>query len=138
VQQRGHEICQIRAGSCQGREEPQTSPGRADIVVSKERLGDFAGTEFARDPRTGLPVISRPQSLGLILDCYRNGVLVADTLKGWRAPTVIDEPTANLIVSRMTPLELPGGSKLMAFQWQTSVDDAPPAACAARRAQSGG
>jgi hypothetical protein len=105
--------------------------GRADIVVSKERLAESADTEFARDHRTGLPVISRPESLELILDCYPSGVLVTDTIKGWRAPTVIDDQTANLIVARTNPVELPAGSKLMAFQWQTSVDDAPPAACAA-------
>jgi hypothetical protein len=105
--------------------------GRADIVVSKERLAEFAETEFARDHRTGLPVISRPESLELILDCYPSGVLVTDTIKGWRAPTVIDDQTANLIVARTNPVELPAGSKLMAFQWQTPVDDALPAACAA-------
>ena len=104
--------------------------GRANIVVSKERLTDFAGTEFDRDPRTGLPVIGRPESLELILDCHRNGVLVTDTLKGWRAPTVIDEATADVIARRMTEIELPRRSQIRAFYWQTALDDVPPAACA--------
>jgi hypothetical protein len=104
---------------------------RADIVVSKERLAEFAETEFARDPRTGLPVISRPESLELVLDCYPSGMLVTDTIKGWRAPTVIDDQTANLIVSGMKAIELPGGSKLMAFRWQNATGEEPPAACAA-------
>jgi hypothetical protein len=34
--------------------------GPVDIVLSKELLDEFGGKEFARDPRTGLPVISRP------------------------------------------------------------------------------
>ena len=105
--------------------------GRADIVVSKERLAEFADTEFARDPRTGLPVVSGPQSLALILDCYPSGVLVTDTIKGWRAPTVIDDASADLIVSRMGPIELPSRSKLMAFQWRTPTAAEPSAACAA-------
>ena len=99
---------------------------RADIVVSNERLAEFASAEFARDPRTGLPVVSTPGSVGLILACYPTGVLVTDTIKGWRAPTVIDEVTANVVVSRMMPIELPAGSQLMAFRWQTSTSGTPP------------
>jgi hypothetical protein len=105
--------------------------GRADIVVSKERLAEFADTEFARDPRTGLPVISRPESLELILSCYSKGLLVTDTLKGWGAPTVIDEANADLIARRMTPIELPSRTHIKAFQWQNATGAAPPAACAA-------
>jgi hypothetical protein len=103
---------------------------RADIVVSAERLDDFAGKEFERDARTGLPVISRPESLALILDCYPSGVLVTDTIKGWRAPTVIDEATADLVARRMTPIELPARSHMKAFYWQTPLADDLPAACA--------
>jgi hypothetical protein len=105
--------------------------GRADVVVSKERLGEVPKTEFQRDPRTGLPVVTRPESLELILDCYPDGVLVTDTIKGWRAPTVIDEQTANLIVSRMTPIELPGRLHIKAFYWHTAPGREHLAACAA-------
>ena len=104
--------------------------GRADVVVSKERLDDFAGTEFERDPRTGLPVISRPESLELILSCYPSGLLVTDTIKGWRAPTVIDDATADVVSRRMTPIELPSRTQIKAFYWETPADQARPAACA--------
>jgi hypothetical protein len=103
---------------------------RANIVVSKERLDDFAGKDFDRDPRTGLPVISRPESLALILDCYRHGVLVTDTLKGWRAPTVIDDATADVIARRMTAIDLPSQTHIKAFYWQKPAGEEPPAACA--------
>jgi hypothetical protein len=103
---------------------------RADIVVTKERLDDFAGKDFERDPRTGLPVISRPESLALILDCYRNGVLVTDTLKGWRAPTVIDDATADVIARHLIAIDLPSQTHIKAFYWQTPADEERPAACA--------
>jgi hypothetical protein len=103
---------------------------RADVVVSKERLAEFADTDFARDPQTGLPVISSPASLELIMACYPTGVLVTNTTKGWRALTVINDQTANLVVNRIMPVELPAGSKLMPFRWQKAGCEDPPAACA--------
>lgn len=97
--------------------------GRADIVVSKERLAEFSETEFARDQRTGLPVVSRPESVARIVDCFASGVLVTDTIKGWQAPTVIDADLSHLIERRMTPIALPARSKLRAFEWQTESPD---------------
>lgn len=104
---------------------------RADIVVSKERLAEFADTEFAIDPRTGLPVVSEAQSLELIFSCYPDGVIVTDTLKGWRAPTVIDEGASDFIAAHTEPIDLPEGFRIRAFRWQTPTADEPPAACAA-------
>jgi hypothetical protein len=102
---------------------------RIDVVVSKERLPDPEASDFTRDARTGLPVVAQPESLALIMDCYPTGVLVTDTLKGWRAPTVIDDEASDLIASRMTPIELPRRTNVVAFQWQTA-EVATPAACA--------
>lgn len=104
--------------------------GRADIVVGKARLAEFAEADFARDPRTGLPVVSKPESLELILACYPTGVLVTETIKGWREPVVIDDRAANLIVSRMTPIDLPARSQLRAFRWEGSTSRPSPTACA--------
>jgi hypothetical protein len=41
--------------------------GRADIVVSTERLAEFSDAEFGRDRRTGLPAVSQAQSLELTM-----------------------------------------------------------------------
>jgi hypothetical protein len=104
---------------------------RVEVVVSKERLGDLPDVEFQRDSRTGLPVISRPESLDLIMDCYSDGVLVTDTMKGWRSPNVIDDATSDLIARRMTPIELPDRSRVKAFYWQTTRGGEVPSRCAA-------
>jgi hypothetical protein len=105
--------------------------GRADIVLSKERLAEVSDAEFGRDPRTGLPAVSQAQSLELIMSCYGNGVIVTDTLKGWRAPTVIDEAASDFIVAHTEPINLPPAARIKAFQWQTPIAQEPPAACAA-------
>jgi hypothetical protein len=105
--------------------------GRADILLSKERLTEFSDTEFARDPRTGLPTVSQAQSLELILSCYGNGVIVTDTIKGWRAPTVIDEATSDFVVAHTEPIELPERAHIKAFRWDTPIAEASPTACAA-------
>jgi hypothetical protein len=111
---------------------------RADIVVSKERLAEVGDTEFARDPRTGLPVISLPGSLKLIMACYPNGVIVTDTLKGWRAPTVIDQEVSDFIVAHAEPLDLPERARLKAFHWRTPIAEQPPPACASIPARDRG
>jgi hypothetical protein len=105
--------------------------GRADIVASKERLAEFSDAEFARDPRTGLPAVSQAQSRELILSCYGNGVIVTDTLEGWRAPAVIDEAASDFIVAHAEPIELPQAARIKAFHWQTPIAQEPPVACAA-------
>jgi 4-amino-4-deoxy-L-arabinose transferase-like glycosyltransferase len=105
--------------------------GRADILISKERLSEFADTEFARDPRTGMPTVSKAESLKLILSCYGNGIIVAETLKGWRAPTVIDDEVSDFVAAHTEPIELPDGAHIKAFRWDTSIAQAVPAACAA-------
>ena len=53
--------------------------GRYDVLVSKSRLSEIRdGGEFSLDPRTGRPVIATPKSLALIMDCYPDGLIVAD------------------------------------------------------------
>jgi hypothetical protein len=105
--------------------------GRADILISKERLAEFSEAEFARDPRTGVPTVSEAESLALIMSCYSNGVIVAETLKGWREPTVIDEEASDFIVAHTEPIELPPGAHIRAFRWEAPIAAQPPAACAA-------
>lgn len=105
--------------------------GRADIVISKERLAEVSPhREFELDGRTGLPVISAPASVELIQACYPTGVIVTDTIKGWRAPTVIDDDMSNLIEHAMTPIDLPDRLNLKAFRWENSTT-ADASACSA-------
>jgi hypothetical protein len=57
-------------------------------------------------------------------------VIVTDTFKGWRAPTVIDEAASDFIVAHTEPIDLPLAARIKAFQWQKPLAEEPPAACA--------
>jgi hypothetical protein len=54
--------------------------GRYDVVLSPSRLSEVArdGREFARDARTGRPVIGSSEGLRSVLDCFGSGLLVSD------------------------------------------------------------
>ena len=65
------------------------------------------------------------------MSCYGNGVIVTDTLKGWRVPIVIDEAASDFIVAHTEPIDLPPAARVKAFQWQTLIAQEAPAACAA-------
>ena len=45
-------------------------------------------------PEPGEPVISTPESLALIMDCYPDGLIVADDIR-WRNPAQLDDAVAD-------------------------------------------
>ena len=90
--------------------------GRYDILISESHLSELGHAEFSVDDRTGRLVIGAPESLNLIFDCYRDGIVVADT-GGWRVPTVIDEPAADVIEARTVPIVLAANPDILAFRW---------------------
>jgi hypothetical protein len=101
--------------------------GRHDVLISKSRLSEYGdGSEFSIDPRTGRPVIGRPESLALIMDCYPKGLIVSDDSR-WRNPATIDDAVIHLIQARAKEVDLPAAA-MRAYFWQ-KPDDARPEAC---------
>ena len=102
--------------------------GDYDVLVSHSRLGELMGAgEFARDFRTGRPVVSTPESVARIMACYPNGLLVTSIYR-WRNKPMLDDAVADLIVAHAQPLELPAGSRVMAYRWShlaTAEPDCP-------------
>ncbi|HEX6145092.1 MAG TPA: hypothetical protein VFZ01_20420 [Geminicoccaceae bacterium] len=91
--------------------------GRADVVVSASRLSDSdAFSEFSRDPRTGATMISEPASLGRVMRCAPDGILIfseRDLQNAWAVP----EATYQEVRRRARPLAATGGPALRAFAW---------------------
>ena len=59
--------------------------GRYDVLISKSRLSEIRGSaaSSASIPEPGEPVIGTAESLALIMDCYPDGLIVADAIR-WR------------------------------------------------------
>jgi 4-amino-4-deoxy-L-arabinose transferase-like glycosyltransferase len=104
--------------------------GRFDTTLSASRLSEIPdSSEFGIDPRTGRPVISRADSVALLMECFPDGLVVVNP-EYWRAAEELNDEMAGVIEARATPIELPAGLGILAFRWQTPIADPPPAACA--------
>jgi hypothetical protein len=97
--------------------------GSYDVLISKSRIGERAGAigrveapEFSRDTRTGRPLISKPPSLEKLMACNRRGIIITSIYR-WRHDPMLDDAMADLIVQHADPVELPKGSRMMAFTW---------------------
>lgn len=102
--------------------------GQYDLLVSKSRLSESTEAhEFGVDDRTGRRVISTPQSVGLILDCFSDGLIVSRETH-WRDPAELDDAVANLITARAARLDLKARG-IVAYVWNRPSDGARPARC---------
>jgi hypothetical protein len=105
--------------------------GRYDVLINKGRLSELAEkVEFERDPRTGRPVVSTPESVALIMDCFPDGLLVTSKPR-WRVAHQLDDAVADYVTRRAVPIELPKGPQIMAFRWERPPAAVVPPACAA-------
>jgi hypothetical protein len=109
--------------------------GRYDVLLRPTRLSEVApGREFARDHRTGGPVISTVQSLHAVVECHARGsMLVWDS--DWGLPYAINIDLARAIETRMKEVEVPGPLEVRVFRWE-HVASADPECVALRDALS--
>jgi hypothetical protein len=105
--------------------------GDYDVLINKSRWSELKDEkiEFGLDPRTGRPIVSTPESVGLIIDCFPDGLIVTSKHR-WRVSHQLDDAIADLIIKRTVPIELPRASQIMAFRWERPPGAGAPAACA--------
>jgi hypothetical protein len=106
--------------------------GRYDLLLSRSRLSEMPEEqqhEFGIDPRTGRPVISRPETVAMVIDCTATG-LVISVAHHWTRTFQADEATKALIERQAQPLALPPASRILAWTWQQPAGWQRPAACA--------
>ncbi len=102
--------------------------GRLDYVISASQLDlEKTGVEFTPDQSTGVPLVSRPESLERILACHASGLIVA---RAWSLASdwAVPPDTASFIASHTTPLTLPEEWGVRAFSWR-APDFSRPADC---------
>jgi hypothetical protein len=103
--------------------------GRYDVLISRSRASEIPDdSEFGIDPRTGRPVITTPASLALIMDCYPDGLIVADDSR-WDNRAQVSDAVIQLIRARAEEVELPAVA-MHAFVWRQPDDARRAEACA--------
>jgi hypothetical protein len=103
--------------------------GRYDILVSRSRLSEYGdGDDFSLDPRTGRPAIGTAESLALIMDCYPEGLIVADDSR-WNNPAQVSDAVIRLVEGRAEEVELPAAA-MRAYVWRQPDNARRSEACA--------
>lgn len=101
--------------------------GRLDVVL---RATVVEGGEYDTFGKLGIPAISTAQSVGRLIECTPEGVIVIED-HHWRNDWAVPPATADTILQLTEPLELPARSRLMAFRWSNRAVDPPPTGCPA-------
>ena len=110
---------------------------RYDILISNSRMSELLRSdkakldnnivgEFSLDRRTGRPVISEPESVELILSCFKKGVVVSNVYR-WRFGPQLDDEVADVIEAKAVPINLPRSSMITAYRWENEQADRSPA-----------
>ena len=100
-----------------------------DVAVNPNLLSEMPDdAEFSLDPRTGRPVIATAASLRLLIDCYPEGLYVADE-KTYPLPWAGSEELNETIRSEMTPIDFRTNGAFSRFDGSTPSSE-QPAECA--------
>ena len=113
--------------------------GRSDVRFSPSKLGELAPdqrVEFGIDFRTGRPVISKPESVERLIECFPRGFIVGPA-EGWGNPVLINQAIQALLFKYAKPIEVPKASHLYAWGWTHEPTQPMPGYCADLRRFSG-
>jgi hypothetical protein len=83
--------------------------------------------EFAVARKEAVPVISTAESLGVLVGCFRSGLVIGER-RNWRHSWGVPDATADFIEATLTRVEVPNHSGILAFRW-TNGGDSPDAGC---------
>jgi hypothetical protein len=90
---------------------------RVDLGISlNEVLRMGPEREFGVAALEGVPVVSTPESMSLVVACRSSGLVIVDA-RSWRTPWGVTVETADFIQTHLDPVEVPPGSDIYAFQW---------------------
>jgi 4-amino-4-deoxy-L-arabinose transferase-like glycosyltransferase len=104
--------------------------GRSDVRFSPSKLFEIPldqQIEFGIDHRTGRPIITKPESVERLIQCFRRGIVVGP-IENWGSPILINEAVQEVLRKSAHPIDVPRASRLYAWGWEHEVG-ARPADC---------
>ncbi len=99
---------------------------RHDILFSPSKLAELPPenrADFARDPRTGRPVIGSLEALEKVIRCAPSGLFLAPALH-WRRPHLATPEAVALLDRLAESVEMPPESHVFAYRWQHEPSEA--------------
>jgi 4-amino-4-deoxy-L-arabinose transferase-like glycosyltransferase len=105
--------------------------GRSDVRFSPSKLPELREgqrKEFGIDYRTGHPVISKPESVEKLIDCFERGIIVGP-VEHWGDPIRINKAVQNVVTRYAKPIEVPKESYLYAWGWEREFRETRPSYC---------
>jgi hypothetical protein len=106
--------------------------GRSDVRFSPSKIVEIPldqQFEFGIDHRTGLPLITKPESVERLIECFPRGIIVGPS-EHWGNPILISDAVAAVITKHATPIDVPRQSHLYAWGWTRDAGAPRPADCA--------
>ena len=105
--------------------------GRSDVRFSPSKIRELAPDqrkEFGIDHRTGRPIITTPESLERLIECFPRG-LVVGPIEHWGSPILISKTVQAVIRKYARPFDVPEKSHLYAWSWERNLDGMRPEYC---------
>ena len=113
--------------------------GRSDVRYSPTKFSELPDNqrfEFGIDSRVGRPVISTPESLQRLIECFDSGFVVGP-LADWGNPVVMDNAVQRVLLRNAHPIQVPTASYLYAWGWKRPPSGSKPGYCADLKRFSG-
>lgn len=101
--------------------------GRFDLTLNASRYDEIVrgtGPTIVRDPRTGRGVGRDLAATRLVLACRAPGVFISLEQFWNDAPQIVAPTVKTFLLAHARPLELPAGSRLVAFVWDERSGEA--------------
>ena len=106
--------------------------GRSDVRYSPSKMDELPLAqqhEFGIDPRIGRPVISKPESLERLIECFDSGFIVGP-IEHWGSPILISKDVQEVLRRNASPIQVPRKSHLYAWGWKRAPGPPNASACA--------
>lgn len=100
--------------------------GRVEVSLESRELR--GGPEFRTDRYTRRPVVSKPESLEMLMECVPRGLIFIEDSQ-WKRPWYVSERLAEYLTARTNQVPTPSGWGVRIFRWENSIGT-PPHYCA--------